>query len=361
MDKLFRTRRRRERRTYESTASSTLQQTVTPRSVMSSPKVQPSSVVTPRSLAKSRTAATPRSRREPRSSTPRPPVKKSTPERPPVLVRSGRSALPVEARVASQPRRRYDISLSVPGAEVRLPALPTFQFNERMISGVAFLLLAALLIYLWTSPNYHVEMAETLGNQRVTNSDINTVIGVYEESIFSMDPAAITEQLQKAFPDFKAVSVKVKLPNHVIITIVERQPVLAWQQGGSVSWIDSEGVAFPPRGEMQLVMVDAKDAPPGTVIDPVQRTTQFDPKWVTIFQKMAEQAPAGVPILYSAERGLGWVDPQGWEAYFGTDFSNMEQKLLVYAALVARLQQDGIQPNLVSVEFVHAPYYRVEP
>jgi hypothetical protein len=317
--------------------------------------------VTPRSLAKSRTAATtPRQRREGRSAAPRPPVK-AAPELPPVLVRAGRSALPVEPRTPAQPRRRYDISLNVPGAELRLPALPTFEFNERMVSGILFLLLAALLLYLWTSPNYRVEMAETVGNQRVTSSDINTVIGAYNESIFGIDPAAIAEQLQKAFPDFKSISVKVSLPNTIVVSVEERQPVLAWQQGGNISWVDAEGVAFPPRGEAELLMVDAKDNPPGTVSDPILRTTQFDPAWVAIFQKMAGQAPAGVPVLYSAERGLGWVDPQGWEAYFGTDFSNMEQKLLVYAALVARLQQDGIQPQLVSVEFVHAPYYRVEP
>jgi hypothetical protein len=344
MDKLFRSRRRRERRTYESTAS-----------VSSQP------MVTPRSLAKSRTAATLRQRREQHTSTPRPSAKKAAPDLPPVIVRSGRSALPVEPRTPSQARRRYDIALNVPGAEVRLPALPTLELNWRMASGSLFMLLAALLVYLWTSPNYRVEMAETIGNQRITNSDINTVIGVYGESIFSMDPVALREQLQRAFPDFKAMTIHVKLPNHVIIAVEERQPVMAWQQGGSVSWVDAEGVAFAPRGEAQLVMVDARDNPPGTVTDPILHTMQFDPQWVTIFQKMAEQAPAGVPILYSAERGLGWVDPQGWEAYFGTDFSNMDQKLLVYAALVARLQQDGIQPKLVSVEFVHAPYYRVEP
>ncbi|MFZ6027095.1 MAG: cell division protein FtsQ/DivIB [Chloroflexota bacterium] len=322
---------------------------------------RPQTVVTPRSLANSRSATTTRQRRESRSGAARPQPKRNTQAPPPVLVRSGRAVLPVTQRAATQPKRRYDVALNLPGAEVRLPAVPQIQLNWRVGSGLLFLVLAALLFYLWSSPTFRVMQAETSGNRRVSNGDINTVIGVYDESIFSIDPQTIQEQLQRAFPDFKSVSVQVKLPNRVIVTVEERQPVLAWQQGGSIHWVDGEGVSFSPRGEMDLVMIDAKDTPPGTVVDPQQHTTTLDPKWVNTFQKMAEQAPAGVPILYSTERGLGWVDPQGWEAYFGTDFSNMEQKLLVYAALVSRLQQDGIQPSLVSVEYVHAPYYRVEP
>jgi hypothetical protein len=38
----------------------------------------------------------------------------------------------------------------------------------------------------------------------------------------------------------------------------------------------------------------------------------------------------------------------------------MEMKLLVYQAIVDRLQKEGITPALISVENVHAPYYRLE-
>jgi hypothetical protein len=35
-------------------------------------------------------------------------------------------------------------------------------------------------------------------------------------------------------------------------------------------------------------------------------------------------------------------------------------KLTVYEAIVARMAYDGIQPALISVEYAHAPYYRME-
>ena len=349
MDILFRPRpRRRERRKYNSSTVSGLDP----------------SVMTPRSLNKARSANTARNRQTKRSKSTDKPRPASTDNRatlPPVLVRGRNAVLPIEERTYSNVKRRYNVSLNMPGAEVRLPALPSLQLNWRVASGSLFALLVALLFHLWTSPNFRIELAETRGNQRISSSDINTVLGVGGEWIFSIDPVGMQEQLLKAFPDIKSAAVKVKLTDQVIVDIEERQPVLAWQQGGYLSWVDAEGFAFPPRGEAELVMIDAKDNPPGTVIDPVARTTQFDPKWVDIFHNIAATAPTGVPIVYSAERGLGWVDPNGWEVFFGTDLSNMDQKLLVYEALVNRLQQDGIQPILISVEYVHAPYYRVEP
>jgi hypothetical protein len=35
-------------------------------------------------------------------------------------------------------------------------------------------------------------------------------------------------------------------------------------------------------------------------------------------------------------------------------------KMAVYQALVDQLKSEGIQPALISVEYVHAPYYRME-
>ena len=70
--------------------------------------------------------------------------------------------------------------------------------------------------------------------------------------------------------------------------------------------------------------------------------------------------PADTMLVYDSEHGLGWNDPNGWEVYFGAEDQDMEMKLSVYQAMVERLQSEGIQPALISVEYVHAPYYRME-
>jgi hypothetical protein len=65
-------------------------------------------------------------------------------------------------------------------------------------------------------------------------------------------------------------------------------------------------------------------------------------------------------ILYDQEHGLGWNDPEGWQVYFGQDNGDIEMKLVVYKSLVEKLTQEGIFPTMISVDYVHAPYYRVE-
>jgi hypothetical protein len=56
---------------------------------------------------------------------------------------------------------------------------------------------------------------------------------------------------------------------------------------------------------------------------------------------------------------MGWKDGRGWDVYFGEP-QDMDMKLVVYQATVRRLESEGIQPVLISVEQVHAPYYRME-
>jgi len=300
-----------------------------------------------------------RSTRRPRAE--RRPARPAGP--PPVVVRSDRAVTPVEPIQRNRPKRRYEMALNVPGAQVRLPSLPQISVSWRLASGILFVLLAALLFHWVTSPSYQVDLAEIQGNQRLTSSDVNTVLGLAGQSIFGVDPLAVRQGLEKAFPEFKSIQVQVRFPAQVIVTVEERQPVLAWQQDDQLMWVDADGVAFAPRGEAAnpLMVVDAKDAPPGTQAGLFRNAAQFDPRWIAAFQALAVQAPEGANLLYSRDRGLGWIAPEGWQVFFGSELTDIEQKLLVYQALADRLQQEGVTPALISVEYIHAPYYRLEP
>jgi hypothetical protein len=78
-------------------------------------------------------------------------------------------------------------------------------------------------------------------------------------------------------------------------------------------------------------------------------------------QKLAAQVPAGTALAYSQEDGLGWADPAGWKVYVGMNTADLDQKLAVYQAIVQNLQQKGLQPAVISVASVNAPFYRLEP
>ena len=75
---------------------------------------------------------------------------------------------------------------------------------------------------------------------------------------------------------------------------------------------------------------------------------------------MSEEKPDNTPLIYSEEHGLGWKDQRDWEVFFGADLDQIEMKLAVYKAIVKRLKKEGANPSMISMENVHAPYYRVE-
>ena len=87
------------------------------------------------------------------------------------------------------------------------------------------------------------------------------------------------------------------------------------------------------------------------------RTTQ---EFVLGVLSLIEYVPEGGYLQYDPQYGLGWQDPQGWLVYFGQDITNIEVKLAEYQSIVAELQQKGLYPALISLEYLHAPFYRLE-
>jgi len=288
---------------------------------------------------------------------------------PPVMVRGDRQLKSTQRSGQNERvKRRYDVALSTPGAEIRLPSFPKMQVGWRVLSAILVGLLGYLLYTYWYSPAYRVAATEVEGQQRISKHDINIVANVAEQPIFSIDPVVVEKNLEDAFFDLSDVTVMVSVPSLVTVVIEERSPILAWNQDGQTMWIDSSGIAFPPRGEDgPSVIVEALDPLPlaSNEIDfekvPENKPTRFlPPQLLSAILAISVHIPPNTPLFYTEERGLGWQDIQGWDVFFGTDLKDIEMKLSVYDSIVNYLLQAGIQPELISVEFVHAPYYRLE-
>jgi len=279
------------------------------------------------------------------------------------------------------PKRRFDVPLNIPGAEIRLPSVPFIQVGWRGVSFLMVLMMTACLFLMWKAPVFQVNAVEAKGLQRLTVGDMNTVMGTFGKSVFTIDPEVLEQTLQQAFPELSKISVQVNLPASVKVAVTEREPVIAWTQDGREIWVDADGISFPPRGTpaSSLVRIEGFGTPPsiqsdastnglqplpGDVPSATGQTTvssfRLSPKLVASILALGAKMPADTMLVYDSEHGLGWNDPNGWEVYFGAEDQDMEMKLSVYQAMVERLQSEGIQPALISVEFVHAPYYRME-
>ena len=305
---------------------------------------------------------------------------------PPVLVRGGMPDMAVRRTKRSLPKRRFDVALNVPGAELRLPSLPLIQPGWRAFSGILAVMMIACLFMMWKSPAFQVNSVEAEGLVRWTVGDLTTVMNIMGGSIFSIDPPAVEQTLSRLFPELAEISVKVSLPAHVLVQARERQPVLSWYQDEREVWVDADGVAFIPRGNPgSLVRVQGHGAAPAASAEVVIPAVGSLPTGALVLSEtgkeadmeaspparlpvdlvqailtLGSQVPAETQLVFDAQHGLGWQDQSGWEVYFGHNTGEMAQKLLVYQGVSDYLTNQGLQPELVSVAYTHAPYYRME-
>jgi hypothetical protein len=295
----------------------------------------------------------------------------------PVFARYGKTRVPMRAINRQKARRRFDISLGVGGAELKLPALPSFVFSARLISGALTAVLAALIINIWTGPMFRVSAPEIEGLERIQASQVEQILGLNEQSIIRADPEADLIRLRKSFPEFAHAQIQIELPNRITIQVAERSPVLQWKSPAGTYLFDRAGFIFQARGgEKTLPGVSANFVPevPKKELDPdaeqeeivvepegfVEPQPVLSVETVSAILALNEFIPEGAVLQYDEFRGLGWEDPQGWQVFLGPDMNDFEQKMRVYQALVANLDSQGIRPAVISVEFLHAPYYRLD-
>ncbi len=188
------------------------------------------------------------------------------------------------------------------------------------------------------------------------------MLNIAGQPIFLLTPSDLETRLRLNYPELASVRVNVSFPNLVTVNVIERNPVIRWEQGGGYTWISEDGIAFRPRGEMVgLISIVAVSAPPvvGGGSDPLTPAPFISSEMVLAVKGLAGHVPPGMPILYDAGMGFGWNDPRGWRVYFGTTASDVELKMRVYESMVSSLTQRGIHPALINVTYPTAPYYRM--
>jgi hypothetical protein len=271
----------------------------------------------------------------------------------------------VERRLAAErgrePRRQRYLKLADAGAELRLPVFPSVHIGWRALSGLIVAACSAALFFMATAGAFQVSSVELIGAQRLNASVIDTALRVSGSSIFSIQPDQLLSVLRSQFPELERVSVSVGFPAKVSVRVVERQPVLAWEQAGLTVWVDAAGIAFSPLDSGDtLIHVAALDAPPAQHQDQYGRLQLIHPEMVSAIQTLAQIAPAGAPLVYDPSLGFGWTDPGGWQAFFGQDGADIVQRMAVYRSILTELATRRLTPTLISVAQLHAPYFRMD-
>ncbi len=289
-------------------------------------------------------------------------AKEATRPVPPVTTRAKQTVAAPGRRPARNTRRRFQVALPIPGDDIRRVSIPRPRLGMRTVSFLLAAVIGTAIYLAYSLPYFRVTQAQILGNQMLSPEEINSVMGVAGQPVFTLKPDELQTRLRLNFPELVSANVTVSLPNLVSANLVERHPVVRWEQGGGYTWIAEDGVAFRPRGEMpELISVVAESAPAISLSasDPLNPTPFISTEMVQALKKLAGHVPPGMSIIYSPDFGFGWNDPRGWRVYFGTSANDVELKMRVYESMVNSLTQRGIRPVMINVTYPTAPYYRM--
>lgn len=277
---------------------------------------------------------------------------------------------------------KVDVPLKSKGAMLQIPALPNLHIGWRFISGAIFALSLAVVITFSSLGTFKVNAINLEGAERLTTEAVTAQLGLAGTSIISVQPDVLETRITELFPELSSVKVSVGLPATVTVKVTERQPLIAWYQDSMTYWVDAEGVMFPASGEVPVNQtVYATGNPPEAYVPPAEdaeeetTTEEQDqpeplpgvtqpkattPEFVQAILALLTYVPENSVLQFDPEYGLGWQDPQGWLVYFGNDIENIDLKLIEYQTIIAKLSEANLTPALISLEFLHAPFYRLE-
>ncbi len=255
----------------------------------------------------------------------------------------------------ARPRKRFDFALPAQvGAQLQLPSIPVVRFGPRLLSALLLACVLAAIQQAATAPAFRVAEAAVGGNQILSEMQVRMIVGATDRPVFLVDPQGAETALE-AHPEVLSAEVEVAWPNQVRVSVVERHPMVEWDDAGRTWWICPDGVAYLKHGEWPGLVLIRSESPALTITeDPLQPAMSGEVlrSAAVLNAQMPEEAAS---LLFDTKHGLGFDDLRGWRAYFGAD-GDMVVKVRAYQAIVANLTQVRQAVAVISVENAAAPY-----
>jgi len=174
---------------------------------------------------------------------------------------------------------------------------------------------------------FQVAKIEVLGLERMDEMPVSSIAVRYvDRSMLSVDLDRLRADVM-TLGWVKEARVSRRLPDTLVVDVVERQPAAVWQHDGKLSLVDATGVelgAVEPDNIPDLPLVVGPDA---------NRQTQA-------LARLMEAAPALKPML----AGATWVGNRRWDLRFrsGEQLLLPEGEAEAAAALVNFARMDGV-------------------
>lgn len=264
----------------------------------------------------------------------------------------------LKRRRRKRTRRRIDLALPTGlGVEARLPAIPSVRVGSRLLTIILLVSVSLAFVQVLTSKDFHIEQAKILGNKLLSGAQARSMAQVDGNLIFNIDPEQVVQQL-KQHPEILSAEVDIQWPNQVEISLVEREPLVEWHDGGRTWWMSADGVAFIQHGSWpDIVKVEAQAPVLHVFEDPL--VPVIKPEVVSAAVELSANLPEIEILSYDPIYGLGFEESNGRVVHFGFE-GDMAVKVQMYRKLVERLSARNT--NQVEIFLVNQdrPFYRLE-
>ncbi len=255
-------------------------------------------------------------------------------------------------------------------ARVRRPSKTrNSRFAIRNLLLLSLVVVVAGALWLVLDDRFYVYHADVVGTVQASPDEVFQASGLPGLHILWVRSAEVEARLLDALPCIKSAQVacrlqlpalSARLPTKCTITVVERQPRVAWDEDGQLWWIDAEGIIFPASPSFPPIGGgEAGEAEGWVVRGPLPRGEdgQLDERVRVALTGLWTTGVGVSPLLYYVPgRGLVFTDERGWRVIVGQG-PGVERRLQVLERLAADLEARGLTPRFVDVRFADAPYY----
>jgi cell division septal protein FtsQ len=257
-------------------------------------------------------------------------------------------------------------------------------FLLRLLGVLIVGVLSVLAVdFVLTSSLFRVEQVQVVGTHNAALIRSIQKMELQWQNIFLVNVSALTEKIE-AMPLVSSVSISKQLPNQLIVTIVERTPVLLWQNSQGLYSVDKQGVVIAAESETP----GASNLP--TVVDMSNQGTNaemypglhLDQTEIMFAVELLDRLPqvvglSGFKLYYdgtiyasnknemvgASSRGSYIVEsPDGWKAYLGdaTDANPLDNRLLELRQILALARKQQLNLAAIDLRYGLRPVYTLK-
>ncbi|HKF38808.1 MAG TPA: FtsQ-type POTRA domain-containing protein, partial [Ktedonobacteraceae bacterium] len=194
------------------------------------------------------------------------------------------------------------------------------------------------------------------------------------QNIFLLDVGALSTRIE-ALPSVASVNLEKLLPDQLVVSVVERTPVLLWQTRQGTFSVDSNGVVIAAASESSgtdhlMTVVDVRSGAAAPRVQPGFHLNAADIAFaMQVFARLPQLAGASPFTLHydvvprqGGHASFIVAGPAGWLAYLGSanDSNPLDNRLLELQQILSFAQQQGLNLATIDLRFALRPVFTLK-